>query len=450
MNITIFGTGYVGLVSAGCFASINHNVTCCDINSERIEILTKGQVPIYEPGLEDLIEKGYSSGNLTFTSFPKDSLENPDLVMICVGTPDIGTGETNMEAIENCAKTISKYSNHSFPVLIKSTVPVGTSSRVQKIINHGLIEREKNLNITVASNPEFLHEGVAISEFYKPDRIVLGTSNQDVINLTYELYNNVMPENEEILVMSAESSELTKYASNSFLATKISYMNQISQFCAIVGANIDDVRRGMGPDPDISPGYLYAGCGFGGSCLPKDINSLIHQAGEKGRDFSILKAVREVNEDQKKYLFSIASSIFKNNLIDKKIAIWGLSFKPNTDDMRGAPSLTVIKNLLESGAIVECYDPVVSNNSQTFDIQHESLRIRLDSYEAVKNADCLIICTEWNKFKEINYKKLAQLMNRKIILDGRNILNPEEARVNNFDYYDIGRSSFNKNIFDNN
>jgi UDPglucose 6-dehydrogenase len=448
MNISIFGTGYVGLVSAGCFASKNHNVICYDTNSERIESLIKGHIPIYEPGLEELLTKGFNSGKLKFTSSPKDSLINSDVVMICVGTPDIGSGETNLEAIENCAKTISKHSSHDLPILIKSTVPVGTCLKVQNIIKHDLLERDKSINIIVASNPEFLHEGVAIFEFYKPDRIVLGTDNQDIVNLTYELYKNVMPENEEILVMSCESSELTKYASNSFLATKISYMNQISQFCSLVGANIDDVRKGMGPDPDIAPGYLYAGCGFGGSCLPKDINSLIHQADKKGKNLSILKAVRNVNEDQKKYLVSIASSIFNNNFKDTKIAIWGLSFKPKTDDMRGAPSLTIIQKLLEFGAIVECYDPVVSYSNQSFEIKHESLNIALDKYEVANNADCLIICTEWAEFKEINYKKLAQLMNRKIILDGRNILIPEEAHANKFEYYDIGRAVINNKISD--
>jgi len=297
-----------------------------------------------------------------------------------------------------------------------------------------------DIKIPVASNPEFLHEGVAISEFYNPDRIILGTNDQEVIKATKKLYKNLMPESQEIIVMSPESSELTKYASNCFLATKISYMNQLSQFCSLTGANIDDVRKGMGPDPDIAPGYLYAGCGFGGSCLPKDVNSLIYQAGEKDRDLTILKAVREVNENQKEYLFSIASSLFNNKFKDKKVAIWGLAFKPKTDDMRGAPSLTIIKKLLDSGAEVECYDPVVSKDSEKFEIQNESLRLGSDPYEVVKDADCLIICTEWSEFNKINYKKLGSLMNRKTILDGRNILFPEEAALNNFEYFDIGRS----------
>tara|TARA_B110000483_G_C18148511_1_gene524452 strand:- start:962 stop:1720 length:759 start_codon:yes stop_codon:yes gene_type:complete len=252
-----------------------------------------------------------------------------------------------------------------------------------------------------------------------------------------------MPENNEILVMSPESSELTKYASNSFLATKISYMNQLSQFCTLSGANIDDVRKGMGPDPDISPGYLYAGCGFGGSCLPKDINSLIHQGGQKGRDFSILKAVREVNEEQKKYLFDVAASLFNNDFKDKKVAIWGLAFKPKTDDMRGAPSLIIIKNLLESGAVVECYDPVVCKDIENFEIQDDSLKLGLNQYQVAKDADCLIICTEWREFKTVDFDKLGNLMNRKIILDGRNVLIPEEVISNNFEYFDIGRTLSN-------
>lgn len=444
MKVTIFGTGYVGLVTGGCLVQKNHEVICFDIDEGRIEKLNKGNVPIFEPGLNELIAKGIDSGKLLFTSSSKDPLKDPDIIILCVGTPDDGTGATSLKAIESCAKIISEASDHSVPVLIKSTVPVGTSVKIQNLIHNGLKERKMDLLIPVASNPEFLHEGDAISEFYNPDRIVLGTHDEQVIEVASKLYKDVMPESNEILVMSPESAELTKYASNAFLGTKISYMNQLSQFCSLAGANIDDVRKGMGPDPDIAPGYLYAGCGFGGSCLPKDISSLIHQAGEKGKDLSILKAVRDVNEDQKKYLFSIASGLFNSNFEDKKFAIWGLAFKPKTDDMRGAPSLTIIKNLLNSGSRVECYDPVVSKDRENFQIQNESLKIGLDPYEIVKGADCLIICTDWSEFKHINYEKLGRLMNRKIILDGRNILIPEEAALNNFEYYDIGRTKIDQ------
>ena len=440
MKVTIFGTGYVGLVTAGCLVHKNHDVICYDTDIDRIKKINDGNVPIFEPGLDKLIAKGVDSGKLLFTSSSQESLINPDIIILCVGTPDDGTGATSLKAIESCAKTISEISNHSIAVLIKSTVPVGTSVKIQNLINKGIKARRVNIKISVASNPEFLHEGVAISEFYNPDRIILGTHDDQVVEVVYELYKDVMPESNKILVMSPESSELTKYASNAFLATKISYINQLSQFCSLAGANIDDVRKGMGPDPDISPGYLYAGCGFGGSCLPKDINSLIHQAGEKGRDLTILKAVREVNESQKKYLFSIAASLFDNKFEDKKVAIWGLTFKPKTDDMRGAPSLTIIGNLLDSGAKVECYDPVVSKDRENFQIQNKSLKFGLDPYEVVKGADCLIICTEWSEFKNINYKKLGSLMNRKTILDGRNILIPEEVALNNFEYFDIGRT----------
>jgi UDPglucose 6-dehydrogenase len=444
MKVTIFGTGYVGLVTGGCLVQKNHEVICFDIDAGRIEKLNEGNVPIFEPGLNELIAKGIDSGKLLFTSSSKDPLKNPDIIILCVGTPDDGTGATSLKAIESCAKIISETSEHSVPVLIKSTVPVGTSVKIQNLIHKGLKERKMDILIPVASNPEFLHEGVAISEFYNPDRIVLGTHDEQVIEVVNKLYKNVMPESNEILVMSPESAELTKYASNAFLGAKISYMNELSQFCSLAGANIDDVRKGMGADSDIAPGYLYAGCGFGGSCLPKDISSLIHQAGEKGKDLSILKAVREVNENQKKYLFSIASDLFSSNFEDKKFAIWGLAFKPKTDDMRGAPSLTIIKNLLDSGSKVECYDPVVSKDRENFQIQNESLKIGLDPYEIVKGADCLIICTDWSEFKNINYEKLGRLMNRKTILDGRNILIPEEAALNNFEYYDIGRTKIDQ------
>jgi UDPglucose 6-dehydrogenase len=439
MKITIFGTGYVGLVTAGCLVQKGHEVLCYDNNSEKIIQLNKGNVPIFEPGLDDLIENGFKSGSLLFTSSSKNIVQGTDIIIVCVGTPDDGTGATNLEAIESCALTISELANHSVPILIKSTVPVGTCSKIQTLINNKLNDRRVNIKLTVASNPEFLHEGVAIREFYNPDRIVLGSNDENVIETTYEMYKDVMPQNNRILVMSPESSELTKYASNSFLATKISYINQLSKFASLMGANIDDVRKGMGPDSDISPGYLFAGCGFGGSCLPKDINSLIHQGKEKGRDFSILKAVREVNEEQKKYLFSLASDLFNNDLKDKKVAIWGLSFKPKTDDMRGAPSLVIIESFLAAGAIVNCYDPIVSFSENEFEIKNKFLSIKQDLYEATQDADCLIICTEWSDFKKIDYKKLGGLMKRKLILDGRNILIANEVLLNDFEYFDIGR-----------
>ena len=390
MKITIFGTGYVGLVTAACLASKKHNVICYDTDIDRINKINNGIVPIFEAGLDDLIAKGMASGKLIFASSPGKSLESPDIIVLCVGTPDDGTGATSLKAINSCANTISELLTHSVPVLIKSTIPVGTCAKIQRLINKVLQRRKIDIEIPVASNPEFLSEGQAISEFYNPDRIILGTHDENVIEASYNLYQDVMPESNKILVMSPESSELTKYASNSFLAIKISYMNQLSQFCSLSGANIDDVKRGMGPDPRISPYYLNAGIGFGGSCLPKDISSLIHQASEKGKDFSILKAVREVNESQKQYLFSIASSLFNNNLKGKKIAVWGLAFKPKTADMRSAPSLTIIQALLDAGAKVECYDPEVSKGRESFEIQHKLLSIVRSPYEATEDADCLI------------------------------------------------------------
>lgn len=440
MKITIFGTGYVGLVTAGCLAQKNHNVICYDIDSEKITQINKGNLPIFEPGLADLIEKGCNSGVLKFTNSPNEAIHQTEVIIVCVGTPDDGTGATNLTAIESCAKTIAEISDHSLAVLIKSTVPVGTCNKIQNLINKNLNNREVKIRISVASNPEFLHESQAIKEFYNPDRVVLGAKDDDVIDLVYELYKDVLPENNKILVMSPESSELTKYASNSFLATKISYINQLSQFASLTGANIDDVRKGMGPDPVISPGYLFAGCGYGGSCLPKDVSSLIHQGSEVGRDFSLLKAVRDVNEQQKKYLSSLASSLFNNNLKGKKVAIWGLAFKPNTGDMRDASSLVIIKNLLDGGAIVECYDPIVSFSENDFEIQNKSLRLKKDLYEVAKDSECLIICTEWSEFKNIDFKKLGRIMKRKLILDGRNLLDPEEVFSNSFEYFDIGRA----------
>ena len=363
-----------------------------------------------------------------------------EAVIVCVGTPDSGTGETNLDAVMGAAKIIGEKVEKSIPVLIKSTVPVGTASKVEKEIRKIIKKKNIDIEVLVASNPEFLHEGVAISEFNYPDRIVLGTEDEGVIKVTKKIYKDFIDKEEKFLVMSRESSELTKYASNSFLATKISFMNQLSQFCSLVGADIEEIRLGMGPDPAIAERYLYAGCGFGGSCLPKDINSLIHQAKEKGKELTILKAVRDVNESQKEYLFSLAFNLFNQDLRNKEFAIWGLSFKPETDDMRGAPSLTIINNLLMQGAKVKAYDPVVTKKPEDFEIQHENLSLFLSANEVIPDSDCLIICTEWEEFRNPDYKNLASSMKRKLILDGRNALIPEEVIKEGFEYFDIGRT----------
>lgn len=440
MNISIFGTGYVGLVTGACLAKVGLDVTCFDIDQERIEDLSKGIIPIFEPGLEALLLEGLEKKKINFTSDSNDSLVDSEAVIVCVGTPDSGTGETNLDAVMGAAKIIGEKIEKSIPVLIKSTVPVGTASKVENEIREIINEKNIDIEVFVASNPEFLHEGVAISEFNHPDRIVLGTKDKEVIKVTKKIYKNFIDKEERFLIMSRESSELTKYASNSFLATKISFMNQLSQFCSLVGADIEEIRLGMGPDPAIAERYLYAGCGFGGSCLPKDINSLIYQAQEKGKELTILKAVREVNESQKEYLFSLAFNLFNQDLKNKEFAIWGLSFKPETDDMRGAPSLTIIENLLMQGAKVKAYDPVVSKKPQDFELQHENLSLFLSANEVVSDSDCLIICTEWEEFKNPDYKNLSNSMRRKLILDGRNTLIPEKVKKEGFEYFDIGRT----------
>jgi len=440
MRISIFGTGYVGLVTGACLAKVGLEVTCFDIDKERIKDLSKGIVPIFEPGLESLLLEGLEKKKISFTSNSNNSLVDSEAVIVCVGTPDSGTGETNLDAVMGAAKIIGEKVEKSIPVLIKSTVPVGTASKVEKEIRKIIKKKNIDIEVLVASNPEFLHEGVAISEFNYPDRIVLGTEDEGVIKVTKKIYKDFIDKEEKFLVMSRESSELTKYASNSFLATKISFMNQLSQFCSLVGADIEEIRLGMGPDPAIAERYLYAGCGFGGSCLPKDINSLIHQAKEKGKELTILKAVRDVNESQKEYLFSLAFNLFNQDLRNKEFAIWGLSFKPETDDMRGAPSLTIINNLLMQGAKVKAYDPVVTKKPEDFEIQHENLSLFLSANEVIPDSDCLIICTEWEEFRNPDYKNLASSMKRKLILDGRNALIPEEVIKEGFEYFDIGRT----------
>ena len=441
MKLSIFGTGYVGLVTGACLAEVGHEVICIDIDRERIAALKQGKVPIFEPGLEPLVLEGIKKNKLFFTSDPTDSLKQTNAVLICVGTPDNGTGATNLESVLNVADTIADTLTKEVPVFIKSTVPVGTSLRVEERIKTKLIKRKLDMHIPVASNPEFLKEGNAVSDFLKPDRIILGTDKNYVVDIAKDIYQDFNRRNDRMIVMSVESSELTKYASNALLATKISFMNQLSHFCTAVGADIEEVRIGMGSDPRIGESFLYAGCGFGGSCFPKDINSLIHQAEEQGNDLPILRAVREVNNAQKDYLFSLALSLFNNDIRDKIITIWGLAFKPNTNDTRESPALSMIEKFLEKGAQVKAYDPVVSLNPEEFEPKHKSLSLLRSANIAAEGSDCLIICTEWKEFWNPDLKKLSELMARKLILDGRNILDPNEVISNGFEYIDIGRSA---------
>ena len=440
MRLTIFGTGYVGLVTGACLAEVGHEVICVDIDKKRIESLLEGKIPIFEPGLEPLVQTGLKKKKLSFISDPKSCLDRTEAAMICVGTPDDGTGATNLKYVLDVANTLSEELNYSIPVFIKSTVPVGTSLEVEEKINRGIQARGKDFQVFVASNPEFLKEGSAVSDFLKPDRIILGTDEESVIKTAKDIYQDFNRRNDRMLVMSAPSSELTKYASNALLATKISFMNQLSHFCTNVGADIEEVRLGMGSDPRIGESFLYAGCGFGGSCFPKDIDSLLLQAQSQGTDLPILEAVREVNNTQKDFLSSLALDLFDNNLSNKTITIWGLTFKPNTNDTREAPSLTIIKRLLDEGAKIKAYDPIVSQEPEAYEIKNSSFAICQSALEAATGSDCLIICTEWKEFWNPNLEELEKLMTRKLILDGRNILNSSELQARGFEYKGVGRS----------
>ena len=440
MRLTIFGTGYVGLVTGACLAEVGHEVTCVDIDKKRIESLLEGKIPIFEPGLEPLVQTGLKNKKLSFTSDPKSCLDRTEAAMICVGTPDDGTGATNLKYVIDVANTLAEELNYSIPVFIKSTVPVGTSLEVEEQINAGIQARGKDFQVFVASNPEFLKEGSAVSDFLKPDRIILGTDEESVIKTAKDIYQDFNRRNDRMLVISAPSSELTKYASNALLATKISFMNQLSHFCTNVGADIEEVRLGMGSDPRIGESFLYAGCGFGGSCFPKDIDSLLQQAQLQGTDLPILEAVREVNKTQKDFLSSLALDLFDNNLSNKTITIWGLTFKPNTNDTREAPSLTIIKRLLDEGAKIKAYDPIVSQEPEAYEIKNSSFVICQSALEAATESDCLIICTEWKEFWNPNLEELDKLMTRKLILDGRNILNSSELLTRGFEYKGVGRS----------
>ena len=440
MKISVFGTGYVGLVTAACLVKADFSVSCFDIDESRIDLLKKGVVPIFEPGLTDLVSSGLEKEGLSFTTVASKSLSDADAIIVCVGTPDLGTGETNLDSILSAAEIIGENLTEICPILIKSTVPVGTGSLFEQKIKSILVERGLKLDVLVASNPEFLHEGSAIKEFEDPDRVVVGATDEKLISVCRQIYDKFIADDNKFIVMTRESSEMTKYASNCFLATKISFMNELSHFCLKTGANVDEVRRGMGPDPAIAERYLFAGCGFGGSCLPKDVSSMIHQSQTYDAELSILKSVRAVNERQKEYLVELARDCFNRNLEDVVVSIWGLSFKPDTDDMRGAASLVVIKKLLEYGAIVRAFDPLLSRKAEDFEIQDERFSILNTMEDALIKSSCLIICTEWDHFKSPDYSLLLKLMQRPLILDGRNLLEPQEPKQNGFEYYDIGRS----------
>ena len=436
MNIAIIGSGYVGLVTGACFSEVGIKVNCVDIDQNKIDNLNKGIIPIYEPGLEEMISRNMKKDRLNFTTDIATAIKESEVVFICVGTPPDEDGSADLKHVIAVARDCGKYIDNYTLVVTKSTVPVGTSLKVKKAINEELEKRNVNIEFDVASNPEFLKEGAAIDDFLKPDRIVLGTESSRAEELLSSLYKPFILNGHPIIFMDIVSAEMTKYAANSMLATKISFINDIANLCEIVGANINKVRKGIGSDARIGNKFIYPGIGYGGSCFPKDVKALIKTASDYNYDLQVLQAVESVNKSQKLVLFNKIKTYFNGDLKGKKVAIWGLSFKPKTDDMREAPSLEIVKKLLEEGANVKAYDPVALEESKHY--FGETITYCDDQYETLIDADCLAVLTEWSEFRIPNFNVVSKLLSTPVVFDGRNIYDKNELQNLGFDYFCIG------------
>ena len=436
MNIAIVGTGYVGLVSGTCFSEMGINVTCVDINAEKIEQLRKGIVPIYEPGLDELIDKNVQAGRLKFTTNLAEILDDTDVVFIAVGTPPDEDGSADLKYVLAVAKAIGENLKKYTIVVTKSTVPVGTSYKVKAAIQAELDNRGVNVEFDIASNPEFLKEGAAIKDFMSPDRVVVGTENEKASRVMGRLYKPFMLNSDRVIFTDIPSAEMIKYAANSMLATRISFMNDIANLCELVGADVNMVRKGIGSDSRIGKKFLYAGIGYGGSCFPKDIKALIHTARNAGYKMQVLEAVEAVNEHQKGILFEKLLKHYNGDITGKTVAIWGLSFKPETDDMREAPSLVIINKILEAGGNVRVYDPIAMVECRRR--IGEKVTYCEEMYDAANGADALMLVTEWREFRVPSYPVLSKIMTDRVILDGRNIFDKHEAIEHGFTYYKIG------------
>ncbi len=437
MKIAIAGTGYVGLVTGTCFAETGVDVVCIDIDKKKIDNLKKGILPIYEPGLQSMVERNFEKGRLNFSTSLADNISECEAVFIAVGTPPDEDGSADLKYVLAVASDIGKHMSNYLVAVTKSTVPIETSKKVKETIRKELAKRNSQLAFDVASNPEFLKEGSAIDDFLKPDRIVIGIESKKAEKAMERLYKPFLLNGHPLLFMDIPSAEMTKYAANSMLATKISFMNDIANLCEIVGADVNMVRQGIGSDSRIGNKFIYPGVGYGGSCFPKDVKALIKSAKENNYSLRILQSVEEVNNNQKLVLYNKIRHHFKDDLKGKVIGLWGLSFKPNTDDMREAPSLVLIQNLLESGALVKAYDPVAIDEAKR--ILGNTIELCREMYEVPVDADALALVTEWSEFRIPNYKVLSKLLINKVIFDGRNIYDPAEMKENGFIYYGIGR-----------
>ncbi|MBO8482171.1 UDP-glucose 6-dehydrogenase [Muribaculum sp. An289] len=437
MKIVVVGTGYVGLVSGSCFAEMGVTVTCVDVDRDKISRIESGNIPIYEPGLDELVERNVRDGRLFFSTDLQAAMKDAEIIFIAVGTPQDEDGSADMKYVMQVAREIGGYLDHYVLVVTKSTVPVGSSEKVRAQIEEALAERGADVCFDVASNPEFLKEGSAVKDFMSPDRVVVGVDSERARQLMTTLYRPFLLNNFRVIFTDIPSAEMIKYAANSMLATRISFMNDIANLCELVGADVNMVRKGIGADTRIGSKFLYPGCGYGGSCFPKDIKALIHTAEQKGYEMSVLKAVDYVNDRQKEVLFRKLVRYYGTDLSGKRVAIWGLSFKPETDDMREATSLVTINLLLEAGCDVVVYDPVAMDECRRR--IGDSVEYSNDKYEAVTDADALLVITEWRQFRLPNWKLVYNAMRVPLVIDGRNIYDPDELGSAGIKYYCIGR-----------
>jgi UDPglucose 6-dehydrogenase len=439
MKTIIIGTGYVGLVTGTCFAETGIDVVCVDIDKEKIEKLRQGIIPIYEPGLEPMVKRNLEKKRLTFSTSLKDNIQDTEAIFLAVGTPPGEDGSADLRHVLSAARDIGMNLNSYMVVVTKSTVPIGTSIKVKEAIQAELDKRGVSIEFDVASNPEFLKEGAAVEDFLKPNRIILGVESEQARKILNRLYHPFLLNGHPIIYMDIPSAEMTKYAANCMLATKISFMNDLANLCELVGADINAVRKGIGSDPRIGSKFIFAGIGYGGSCFPKDVKALIKTAEDIGYNLEVVQAVEKVNIRQKEVIFNKIYNYFDGNLKGRIFGLWGLSFKPNTDDIREAPALTIIDKLLGEGAVVRAYDPVAME--ETRKITGNKVEFGSDLYDVMIDASALVLVTEWPEFRIPNFKLLSRIMKEKVIFDGRNIYDPAEVSESGFTYFGIGRKT---------
>jgi len=439
VKLTVVGSGYVGLVTGTCFADMGNNVICADNDIKKIEMLKNGQIPIWEPGLEELVKQNVAEGRLSFTTNIEKAVKNSLICFIAVGTPPDEDGSADLQYVLAVAKDIATYMNDYKIIVDKSTVPVGTADKVKKEIQNILDKRNVSIDFDVISNPEFLKEGAAIEDFMKPDRVVIGADNSRVKEYMHELYAPFCRTHEKLIIMSVRSAEMTKYAANAMLATKISFMNEMAKLCELMGADIGEVRHGIGSDSRIGYKFIYPGVGYGGSCFPKDVKALIKMAQNVKSEAQILQSVEDVNSYQKILLVHKVKKHFGENLTGRTFAIWGLSFKPQTDDMREAPSIVIINGLIAAGAKIQAFDPVAMEESKRIFADNDIIKYFPGNYDALQGADALLLITEWHQFRRPDFQKIKEELKQPVIFDGRNQYSPKELRELGFEYYSIGR-----------